>query len=59
MENLKQEAIKAISALPENVDLEEIMYKLYVIDKVRKGESAIREGKKISSEELKKEIASW
>jgi hypothetical protein len=37
MENLKQEAIKAISTLPENVDLEEIMYKLYVIDKVRKG----------------------
>jgi len=59
MENLKQEAIKAISALPENVDLEEIMYKLYVIDKVRKGDSAIKEGKKISSEELKKEIASW
>ena len=59
MESLKQEAIKAISALPENVDLEEIMYKLYVIDKVRKGDSAIKEGKKISSEELKKEIASW
>ncbi len=59
MENLKQEAIKAIAALPENVDLEEIMYKLYVIDKVQKGESAIKEGKKISSEELKKEIALW
>jgi hypothetical protein len=59
MENLKQEAIKVISALPENVDMEEIMYKLYVIDKVRKGEGAIRAGKKISSAELKKEIASW
>ena len=59
MESLKQEAIKVISALPENVDIEEIMYKLYVIDKVKKGESAVREGKSISSEELKKEIASW
>ncbi len=59
METLKQEAIKAISALPENVDLEEIMYKLYVIDKIRKGEKAIEEGKKITSEELKKEISSW
>jgi len=59
MESLKQEAIKAISTLPENVDLEEIMYKLYVIDKVRKGESAIKAGKKISSEELKKEIVTW
>jgi hypothetical protein len=59
MESLKQEAIKVISALPENVDLDEIMYKLYVIDKVKKGESAIKEGKSISSDELKKEIASW
>jgi predicted transcriptional regulator len=59
MENLKQAAIKAISTLPENVDLEEIMYKLYVIDKVRKGENAIKEGKTVTSEELKKEMASW
>lgn len=53
MESLKKEAIKVISALPENVDIEEIMYKLYVIDKVKKGESAVREGRTISSEELK------
>ena len=59
METLKQEALKVISALPEDVDMEEIMYKLYVIDKVRKGEKAIEEGKKISIEELKKDVASW
>ena len=59
MESLKKEAIKVISALPENVDLDEIMYRLYVIDKVKKGESAVREGKTISSDELKKEIVSW
>lgn len=59
MESLKQQAIKVISALPENVDLDEIMYKLYVIDKVKRGECAIKEGKSISSGELKKEIASW
>jgi predicted transcriptional regulator len=59
MESIKQEAINVISALPENVDLEEIMYKLYVIDKVKKGETAIKEGKTITSEELKREIESW
>lgn len=57
METLKQKAIKVISELPEDVDMEEIMFKLYVIDKVRKGEKAIEEGKKISIEELKKEAA--
>ncbi len=59
METIKQEAIKAISALPDNVDIDDIMYKLYVIDKVRKGEKAIEIGKKISSEDLKKDVASW
>ena len=59
METLKQKAIKVISELPEDVDMEEIMYKLYVIDKVRKGEKAIEEGKKISIEELKKEVGAW
>ena len=59
METWKQEAIKAISALPENVGLEEIMYKLYVIDKVKKGENAVNGSKTITSEELKKEMESW
>ncbi len=59
METLKQKAIKAISALPENADLEEIMYKLYVIDKVRKGEKAIKEGNYTTSKDLRKEIESW
>jgi len=41
------------------VDKEEIVYRPYVIDKVKKGESAFRDGNAILSEDLKKEIASW
>jgi len=37
METLKQEAIKAISKLPESVNIDDIMYELYVVDKVKKG----------------------
>jgi hypothetical protein len=59
MENLKQEAINAISKMPDSADIEEIMYRLYVIDKVRKGREAVEQGDTISIEELKKEIASW
>lgn len=59
MENLKQEAINAISKMPDSADIEEIMYRLYVIDKVRKGREAAEQGDAISIEELKKEIASW
>ena len=33
MENLKQEAIRVISALPEHATIEEIMYEMYVLGK--------------------------
>ena len=59
MENLKQEAINAISKLPDSADIDEIMYRLYVIDKVRKGREAVKQGDTISIEELMREIESW
>ena len=59
MENLKQEAINAISKMPDSADIDEIMYRLYVIDKVRKGREAIEQEDTISIEELKREIESW
>lgn len=59
MDNLKQETIKAISKLPEDTDIDEIMYRLYVIDKVKKGKEAILKGEIISSDDLKKEVSQW
>ena len=59
METLKQEAIRAISKLPESADIDDIMYELYVIDKVNKGKEAAKLGDSISTEELKKEMQSW
>ena len=59
METLKQEAINAISKMPDSADIDEIMYRLYVIDKVRKGREAVEQGDTISIEELKREIESW
>ena len=59
MESLKQEALNAISKMPDTADIDEIMYRLYVIDKVRKGKEAVERGETVSIEELKKEIESW
>jgi hypothetical protein len=59
MESLKDEAISAISQMPDSVDIDEIMYRLYVIDKVRKGREAVLQGEVISADELKREIESW
>jgi len=59
MESLKQEAIKVISRMPESAEIDDIMYRLYVIDKVRKGREAVREGRTVAMEELKREVESW
>lgn len=59
MESLKQEAISAISKLPDSADIDEIMYRLFVIDKVRKGEDAIARGDWTAVEDLKKEMETW
>ena len=59
METLKQEAISAIAKLPDSADIDEIMYRLYVIDKLRKGEDSIQRGEYTTTEDLKKEIESW
>jgi len=56
---VKQEALNTIEQLPQNTDMDEIMYRLYVLDKVRKGQEAVKEGKTITSKELKREIDSW
>jgi hypothetical protein len=57
--SLKQEAIQAILTLPEDVNLEEIMYRLYVLNKIHAGQEAIKTGKNKSVDELKKEIENW
>jgi hypothetical protein len=59
MESLKQEALNVISKMPDTAEIDDIMYRLYVIDKVRKGREAIQQGEIIPIEDLKKEIESW
>lgn len=56
---LKEEVINVISRLPEDVDFEEMMYEMYVLEKIRKGKKAIQEKKYISTKDLKKEIENW
>jgi hypothetical protein len=59
METLKEEAIEAISKLSDDATLDDIMYRLYVLDKVRKGKEAVEQGETISITDLKKEMQSW
>ena len=59
MEPLKKQALDTIAKLPDDADIDEIMYRLYVIDKLRKSREAIEQGQVISHEKLKHEIEQW
>jgi hypothetical protein len=54
--NIKQEAIHAIESLPDAVNFEEIMYRLYVLEKVHQGQTAISDGNIKTLDELKKDF---
>ncbi|PKL15517.1 MAG: hypothetical protein CVV49_21035 [Spirochaetae bacterium HGW-Spirochaetae-5] len=59
MQTTKQDAINAISTLPDNATIEDIMYRLYVIDKIKRGQEAVKNGKVLTVEELKRDVKTW
>jgi hypothetical protein len=59
MQAAKQEVLNTINQLPEDTDMEEIMYRLYVLDKIRKGQLAVEKGITISSDDLQREMETW
>lgn len=59
MQSIKQEALDAISKLPDDASIDDIMYRLYVIDKVARSQEAVKNGKTITVDQLKKEVLTW
>ena len=59
MQTAKQEALEAIQRLPDDVDTEELIYRLYVLENIRRGQQDAAEGKTDSAEEVLKNIKSW
>ena len=55
----KQDALDAIQKLPDTVDFDEIVYRLYVLSKINQGMKDVEEGNGISQEELAREIEQW
>ncbi len=56
---VKDQAIKIIQSLPEDVSLDEIMAKLYFKLQVDAGLMELDEGKGIAHEEVEKRMAKW
>jgi hypothetical protein len=55
----KQQIFELIKDLPEEVDIEEIIYRLYLRQKLEVAEKDVREGRVISHEEVVKETSKW
>ena len=59
MANAKAEAIGYIKRLPKDVSSAEIVYKLYVKQKIDEGLRDLEEGRVMSHEELLREMVAW
>ncbi|MDP1772504.1 MAG: hypothetical protein Q8L15_09490 [Methylobacter sp.] len=59
MQAVKQEALNTIARLPEDADMEEIMYRLYVLENIRRGQQDVAQGKTQSAEEVLRDIQTW
>jgi len=59
MQSAKQAAIDAIQRLPDSADTEEMMYRLYVLENVRRGQKDAESGETESVEDVLKEIKKW
>ena len=59
MEPLKKDAIDIITNLPDDADMEEIMYRLYVLENIRRGQEDAEKGKTTSVEQVLLDIQSW
>lgn len=55
----KEEVIKLIQDLPEDVTMEDIMYKLYVRAEIEDGLKELNQGKGIPHEEVMEKISKW
>lgn len=55
----KQEALDAITRLPDSADMDEIMYRLYVLENIRRGQRDADKGDSIPLQELRQEMQAW
>jgi len=53
---LKQQVLDTVLAMPEDISIEDIMYRLYIMDKHNKALSDIKAGRVYSSDEVKERL---
>lgn len=59
IQTAKQDAIAVIQHLPDTADMEEIMYRLYVLENIRCGQKDATQGKTTPAEQVLKDLQTW
>jgi predicted transcriptional regulator len=55
----KKQILELVKDLPEEVDIDEVMYRLYLRQQLEAAEEDVREGRLVSHEEVMKETSQW
>ena len=55
----KQAIIKTIEELPDDVSTEEVMYRLFVRERIKRGLRDVEQGKTVSHDAVRRSIARW
>ena len=56
---LKEKVQQVVGELPEDVDVDALVEKLYLLEKIELGERQLAEGKGVPHEEVKKRCGRW
>ena len=59
MSTVREEAHRLVDELPEEASWDDLMYQIYVRQKVEAGLRAIEEGRVITQEEAEERMARW
>jgi len=59
MATVKEEALRILEQLSDNVSWEEIQYHLYVRQKIERARQQVKEGKVLSQDEVESRMAKW
>ena len=57
--NAKASALNALEKLPGDVTYDDIMYELYVLQKIERGQEDVRQRKTVSHKDAKKHLQRW
>jgi len=59
MEDIKEKILKSIKEMPDKIQIEDAIERLYLLYKIEKGIKQADNGEKISDEEAKKKLQKW